>query len=73
MAGLTDLSRDLGNIAKQNGRKGGSSWMSRLYKGFGTTDNYTTSLSLAMMPITVFIGIATTAVLAKYCSWIDIQ
>ena len=58
MAGLTDLSRDLGNIAKQNGRKGVSSWMSRLYKGFGTTDNYTTSLSLAMMPITPFIGIS---------------
>lgn len=55
MAGLTDLSRDLGNIAKQNGRKGVSSWMSRLYKGFGTTDNYTTSLSLAMMPITVYV------------------
>lgn len=58
MAGLADLSRDLGNIAEQNGRKGVSSWMSRLYKGFGTTDNYTTSLSLAMMPITPFIGIS---------------
>jgi len=68
MAGLADLSRDLGNIAEQNGRKGVSSWMSRLHKGWNTT-----SLSLTMMPITVFIGIATTAVLAKYCSWIDIQ
>lgn len=57
MVGLADLSGDLGNIAEQNGRKGISSWMSRLHKGFGTTDDYTSSSSLTMMPITLFIGI----------------
>ncbi|WP_111809313.1 hypothetical protein [Aeromonas allosaccharophila] len=57
MAELTNLSRDLGNIAKQNGRKGISSWMSRLHKGIGTTDDYTSSLSLTAMPINSVIGI----------------
>jgi len=57
MAGLADLSRDLGNIAEQNGRKDISSWMIRLHKGFGTTDDYTFSSSLTTMPITLFIGI----------------
>ncbi|WP_429010337.1 hypothetical protein [Aeromonas allosaccharophila] len=53
---MADLSRDLGNIA-ENSRKGVSSWMSRLHEGFGTTDDYTSSSSLTMMPITLFIGI----------------
>ncbi|WP_429104139.1 hypothetical protein [Aeromonas allosaccharophila] len=56
MAELTNLSRDLGNIA-ENSRKGVSSWMSRLHKGFGTTDDYTSSSSLIMMPINLVIGI----------------
>jgi len=57
MAGLADLSCDLGNIAEQNGHKGVLSWMSRLHKGFGTTDDYTSSSSLIMMPINLVIGI----------------
>ncbi|MCE9847800.1 hypothetical protein [Aeromonas allosaccharophila] len=57
MAELTNLSRELGNIAEQNRRKGISSWISRLHKGFGTTDDYIISLSLIMMPINGVIGI----------------
>ena len=33
MARLADLSRDLGNIAEKNGRKGVLSWMSRRHVG----------------------------------------
>ena len=41
MAGLTNLSRELGNIniAEQNSRKGVSSWISRLHKWIGTTES----------------------------------
>ena len=66
MAELTNLSRELGNIniAEQNSRKGVSSWISRLHKGIGTTDDYTSSSSLTMMPINLVIGITNEGAMA---------